>query len=122
LRRVIATPGSVMLTYRESGRGMIGCVNLQEKEGRVYLGMFSVSPSLQGAGIGKCLMVAAEEYARLVGARSIYMMVISARTELIAWYERRGYRDTGERVPFPEDGRTGKHTRALEFMVLEKAV
>ena len=122
VRQVISTPGSVMLAYRDIGPDIIGCMNLQEKKGRIYLGMFSVSPRLQGGGIGKRLMEAADEYAQQVGARSIYMTVISVRTELIAWYERRGYQDTGERVPFPEDGRTGKHTRDLEFMVLEKTI
>ena len=29
------------------------------------------------------------------------MSVIDARNELIAWYERRGYRRTGEYKPFP---------------------
>ena len=120
--KVIASPGSVMLTYRENPSSIIGCVNLQDRDGRIYLGMFSVSPLQQGGGIGKRLMEAAEEYAAQVKARSIYMTVISVRTELIAWYNRRGYADTGERIPFLEDGRTGKHTRELEFMVLEKKI
>ena len=29
------------------------------------------------------------------------LVVINLRTELIAWYERRGYRATGHREPFP---------------------
>jgi hypothetical protein len=48
------------------------------------------------------------------------MMVISARVELIDWYKRQGYKDTGERKPFIEDDLTGKHLQQLEFMVLEK--
>ena len=122
VREVIATPGSVMLRYRDVEGAIIGCVNLQEKKGRLYLGMFSVSPRLQGGGVGKCLLGAAEEHARQVGAGSIYMTVISARAELIAWYERRGYEDTGERIPFPEDGLTGKHRQKLDFVVLEKFI
>jgi ribosomal protein S18 acetylase RimI-like enzyme len=51
---------------------------------------------------------------------AIYMTVISLRTELVEWYIRHGYKDTGERKPFPEDPMTGKHMRELEFMVLEK--
>jgi len=48
------------------------------------------------------------------------MHVISARSELIAWYKRNNYYDTGERIPFKEDGLSGKHLQPLEFMVLEK--
>jgi hypothetical protein len=50
------------------------------------------------------------------------MHVISLRAELIAWYKRKGYLETGNLIPFPEDGLTGKHLRPLEFMVLEKSV
>jgi ribosomal protein S18 acetylase RimI-like enzyme len=117
---VLTTPGSVFLIYRDDAGKLIGCMNLQRKGNRLYLGMFSVSPELQGGGLGKTLMLASEEYAKSVTAQAIYMVVISARAELIAWYERRGYKDTGKRIPFPDDGRTGKHLQDLEFMELEK--
>ena len=68
--------------------------------------MFSVSPSLQGRGIGKQLLKAAEEYARLLQFKLIYMRVISVPTELINCYQRHGYKDTGEIIPFIEDGLT----------------
>jgi len=55
-----------------------------------------------------------------LNCRSIYMTVITVRTELVSWYQRHGYADTGERKPFLEDGLTGKHLQPLEFMVLEK--
>ena len=84
--------------------------------------MFSVSPKSQRFGIGKQLLKAAEEYARHLQCRVIYMTVIIAREELINWYKRYGYKDTGERKPFAEDGLTGKHLQPLEFMVLEKEI
>jgi ribosomal protein S18 acetylase RimI-like enzyme len=77
-------------------------------------------PALQGGGIGKSLLQAAEEYALHVSCHIIYMSVISVRTELINWYKRHGYVDTGIRKPFVEDDITGKHLRPLEFMMLEK--
>ena len=122
VRGVLGLPGSVYLIYRDDEGKLIGCVNLQHKVERMYLGMFSVSPELQGGGLGKKLMAAAEEHAKAKSVCAIYMSVISVRADLIAWYERRGYADTGERIPFPEDGRTGEHLQDLEFMVLEKPV
>jgi ribosomal protein S18 acetylase RimI-like enzyme len=116
---VLEQSGSVILLYKEEGK-IIGCVNLQQHDSRLYLGMFSVSPQLQGAGIGKQLLQAAEEYALHINCKAIYMSVISVRTELIDWYKRHGYADTGERKPFAEDGITGKHLQPLEFMILEK--
>ena len=98
----------------------MGCVNLQKHPRGVYLGMFSVDPDQQGAGIGKKLLAAAETHTRSIGSDAIYMYVISARDELINWYQKHGYQDTGERIPFKEDGLTGKHLRELEFLILEK--
>jgi ribosomal protein S18 acetylase RimI-like enzyme len=122
LAEVLAKPDSVFLKFENAAAQLVGCVNLQKHADRIYLGMFSVSPDLQGGGVGKGLLYAAEEYAKQTGCRAIYMYVISLRTELIAWYVRNGYADTNERVPFNEDGLTGKHMQKLEFMVLEKAM
>lgn len=118
---VMARPGSVFLVY-EGSEGLLGCVNLQQQGGRLYLGMFAVDPEAQGMGIGKALLAEADAYARSVGCASIYMTVISVRKELIDWYIRHGYTDTGERKPFKEDGLTGKHLQPLEFAVLEKPI
>jgi len=51
------------------------------------------------------------------------MRVIRQRTDLIAWYERLGYRPTGETLPFPYDepGVVVKR-KDLEFMVLAKPI
>jgi ribosomal protein S18 acetylase RimI-like enzyme len=119
LSRVMSEPGSVILKYMEDGK-LLACVNLKKHGDRIYLGMFSVEPDLQGGGIGKKMLQAAEEYAAHEGCVAIYMYVISVRTELIDWYKRKGYVETGERVPFNEDGLTGSHKLKLEFLVLEK--
>jgi len=122
VKEVIQQPGSVMLKYTNEQGELTGCVNLQQNGDKIYLGMLSVSPQLQGAGIGKQLLKAAEEYALQVDCKAVYMTVISVRTELINWYERYGYKDTGERKPFAEDGESGTHLQTLEFMVMEKAI
>jgi ribosomal protein S18 acetylase RimI-like enzyme len=120
LLEVMKDPASVLLKYTNDKMEIIGCVNLQQHGNRIYLGMFSVSPLLQGGGIGKKILHASEEYAKQLGCTSIYMTVVSVRDELINWYKRHGYVYTGERKPFEEDGVHGKHLQHLEFMVLEK--
>ena len=122
LQKVMQQAGSVLLKYTNDAGEIIACVNLQQHGHKIYLGMFSVSPQLQGGGIGKKMLQAAEEYAIHLKCIAIYMSVISVRTELINWYKRHGYSDTGERKPFTEDGISGKHLRQLEFMMLEKSV
>jgi len=120
LQQVMEQEGSVVLKYTNAAEAIIGCVNLQQHGKKLYLGMFSVSPELQGGGIGRQLLQAAEEYAFSLHCTAIYMSVISVRQELIDWYIRNGYRDTGEKKAFPEDGLTGKHLQSLEFIILEK--
>jgi ribosomal protein S18 acetylase RimI-like enzyme len=122
IEQVIEQSASVFLIYKGKQQKIIGCVNLQQHDNKLYLGMFSVSPQLQGGGIGKKLLQAAEEYGRHLQMKAIYMSVISLRTELINWYMRHGYADTGEKKPFVEDSITGKHLKPLEFMILEKPI
>jgi hypothetical protein len=51
------------------------------------------------------------------------MTVISVREELIAWYKRNGFVDTGAREPFPiSELFSQTTTEPLEFIVLEKKI
>jgi hypothetical protein len=54
----------------------------------------------------------------------IRLKVVNARDTLIAWYVRRGYRLTGETLPFPyDDGRFGSPRRSdLTFIILDKTI
>ncbi|HMK04031.1 MAG TPA: GNAT family N-acetyltransferase [Ferruginibacter sp.] len=120
LKKVMEQEGSIFLKYTNEEGQAIGCVNLQHYSNKIYLGMFSVSPHLQGGGIGKHLLKAAEEHALKLDCIAIYMSVVSVRTELIDWYKRHGYVETGERKPFIEEVLTGRHLQPLEFLILEK--
>jgi ribosomal protein S18 acetylase RimI-like enzyme len=73
-------------------------------------------------GLGNLLLGEAEGFARERGAHRMRMTVIHLRTALIAWYERRGYRQTGKTKPFPYgDERFGRPLRDdLYFAILEK--
>ncbi|WP_276380575.1 GNAT family N-acetyltransferase [Flavobacterium sp. H4147] len=102
---------------------IIGSVLLVEKGHQLYLGMLTVSPELQNSGIGKKLLAAAEDHAKSLGLSSIIMTVISVREELVAWYKRHGYVDTGKREAFPESEiHTTVSEVPLEFVYLEKSI
>ncbi|MHC0433623.1 GNAT family N-acetyltransferase [Streptomyces sp. O3] len=119
---VIQAPDSRLLTV-ERADGIVACCQLQRRGRAAYFGMFAVRPELQGAGLGKMVLAAAERTVRAEwGAREMHMTVISVRDELIAWYERRGYRRTGQLSPFPYgDERFGVPQRPdLEFELLVK--
>lgn len=77
----------------------VGCVYVQLLGDRSYLGLLSVDPSRQGLGLGRKLVAAAEAFAREMGARAMDLRVVSARSELLPFYHRVGYRETGT-APF----------------------
>ena len=123
MEELISKPDSVVLKYLNDENKIIACVHLEKHEAKLYLGMLTVSPLLQARGIGKLFLKAAEDEARKQNCTSIYMSVITARTELIAWYERHGYVNTGIKKPFPKhDPRFGLPKTELEFVMLEKII
>ncbi|MFT7481255.1 MAG: N-acetylglutamate synthase-like GNAT family acetyltransferase [Oceanospirillaceae bacterium] len=122
LEELILAHNSVILKFTDDNN-LWGCVNLVTKEKAIYLGMLTVSPTEQQKGIGKKLIMASESYARVSDLGEIEMTVISKRPELIAYYERRGYQQTGEKRPFPmNDPRFGEPKTDLEFIVLRKSL
>jgi ribosomal protein S18 acetylase RimI-like enzyme len=120
MTEIFLDPKNTILKFTENDK-IIGSVLLVEKEHQLYLGMLTVSPELQNSGIGKKLLAEAENHAKMLGLSSIIMTVISVRDELVAWYKRRGYVDTGEREAFPESGiHVTVSNEPLEFIYLEK--
>ena len=122
LTQTIARPGNVILLH-ERDQVPVACVHLERTDEDCYLGMLTTRPTTQGAGLGRQMLEAAERWAmEHWSSRTMHMTVIVQRTELIAWYERRGYRRTGERKPFPYgDERFGLPRRDdLAFEVLRK--
>jgi len=112
----------VILKNTDENGKINGCVYLEVREPKLYVGMFSVSPLQQGKGIGRDLLLAAEAYAKKANLHTLTMTVISVRHELINWYERRGYEATGEIVPFHTDKKFGDPKQPIELIVLEKNI
>ena len=122
IEAILARPQSTLLLAERSGE-LLACAHVAVEDGAGYFGMFSVNPTLQGAGIGKAVLAEAERIAREQWrCPAMRMTVIDIRDELIAFYERRGYRRTGIKKPFPYgDARFGLPKREdLRFEVLEK--
>lgn len=102
LKGLVTGEDDCLLVAEQDG-AIIGCVHLSRRENRgCYLGLLCIEPTLQAGGYGKQIMTAAEAFARSeFGADHIVMTVIDKRAELIAYYQRRGYRLTGETCDFP---------------------
>ena len=119
-----AADGGLLLAEQDAN--LVGCCQLERRDaGVAYFGMFSVRPAQQGQGWGRAIVAEAERIARDEwDASRMSMTVIRQRSDLIAWYQRLGFRLTGETQPFPYgDERFGIPTRPdLEFVVLSKTL
>ncbi len=106
LREIMARPDTrVELAFEPKG-ALAGCFELKrEKDGSCFVSMLTVDPARQAGGLGKQLLARAETLAREWGCGRMRMRVLHVRGELIAYYERRGYRRTGGAEPFPDDHR-----------------
>jgi ribosomal protein S18 acetylase RimI-like enzyme len=127
---VLAGRGSAMLLAEADGE-LVGCCQLEQPRppphspftAEAYFGMFAVRPGRQGQGWGRQILAEAERLARDEwSASTMLLSVLAQRPDLIAWYERRGYRRTGETRPFPYGNeRFGVPKRPdLSFAVLAK--
>ena len=118
---LLARPDSVVLVLEADG-ALAGSVHLERREGYAYLGLLAVDPARQTGGAGKRMLAVAEAWmASAWGTAQVRMTVLTARTELLAFYGRRGYRRTGRREPFPEGAGAGRPLREdLALETLEK--
>jgi GNAT superfamily N-acetyltransferase len=124
LREMLRGPGARIELAEEDGR-LKACVYLKKQaDGACYLGMLTVDPNLQAAGVGKALMARSESLAREWGCSRVRMTVIHSRAELIAFYQRRGYALTGATEEFPmNDPKFGLPKVAdLHFVEMVKAL
>lgn len=103
------------------------CIEPHELNGQTtaYVGMFAVHPALQGAGLGKTMLEAVEQYAQSqLKLHTMSMTVLEGRPELTAYYQRRGYQPTGESIPFPDNELNGtplKSGMRMHYMIKEIA-
>ncbi len=94
--------------------GLVGCVHLQRPDQPSQpccLGLLSVFPGHQARGVGRQLLSRAEELARSWHCPAISLTVLRQRSELVAYYERRGYELTGVQLPFPYHEQVGRAKR-----------
>lgn len=86
--------GTFLIADSDIG-GAEASVYVEIDSDRGYIGMLAVQPALQGRGIGRKMMAAAEQYCRAAGCRVIDIKIVNLRTELPGFYRSLGYVDTG---------------------------
>ena len=115
-----------ILTLMEKGTVLVGCgprneivaaVYIEKRGERGYVGLLSVSPAVQGSGIGSAMMQSAENRLATEGCVAVDIRVVSLRTELPPFYERLGYRHQGTEA-FDDP----RKTRACHFLKMSKDI
>ena len=85
------------------------CVHVKCSDSFAEIGMLATDPDRQMQGLGKQILSCAEQYAlEHFGSIAFKMSVLSSRSELIAFYERRGYARTGEIASYPVSAGIGE--------------
>jgi len=93
-----------LIFFGETDQVLKGCISLtnQPELKSAYVGMFAVRPDLQARGYGKFILSTAENYVvDKWNVDDMKLNVIMQKPELVAFYTRRDYADTGLREPFP---------------------
>jgi len=106
--------GSFLIADGDAG-GADACIYVETRGERGYIGMLAVHPALQGRGIGRRMMAAAEQYCRAAGCRAVDIRIVNLRTELPGFYRTLGYTDCGT-MPFED----AKLTKPAHFMLMTK--
>lgn len=121
IEAMVSKPDSIILVGLK-GSEIVACVHVEKDGSNSHIGMLAVSPALQGVGAGKQMLAHAERYASEdFSSEKFIMVVVSARSELISFYLRRGYQKTGTVMDYPLSMGAGipKHA-GLTIELLEK--
>jgi GNAT superfamily N-acetyltransferase len=86
----------------EQGGVVEGCVYVELRGDRSYLGLLAVDPRIQKSGLGSKLVNAAEDYCTKAGSRFMDLQTVNLRRDNRAFYRRRGYIET-DTAPFPAE-------------------
>lgn len=112
------------LLVAEQNNQVVACIGLTFDESSVEIGTFAISPNWQNQGLGKLVLDNAEKYAKDIqfDLKTYVMWVLSVRTELIAFYERRGYIQTGVVEDYPLDADVGIPQVDLHLVEMMKGI
>jgi len=102
---------------------IFACVHLlHNDDSTADIGMLATEPNFQTRGLGKQMLLEAEQYAVEHYSTTMFRLcVLLARPELIAFYQRRGYQQTGEVQDYPIDAGVGQpRIDGLQIITLTK--
>lgn len=123
LKDMLGNKGIHIFVAKHQGN-IIGTVTIAQENDCFVLSMLAVDPRHQQGGVGKSLISFSEDFiTKLSAIRKIKIDVVSTRRELIDFYLRRGFVDTGISYDYPVDLVNAKpYNPNLTVAVFEKQV
>ena len=102
LREIIGKKNESFLLALSENK-ILGCAHIIDEGEELYFGMIAVKPNLQNQKIGSKILEEIDRIAIEDKKSAVRLVVIHPRKELIAYYERKGFRLTGQSEPFPTE-------------------
>ena len=103
---------------------LVACIGLSFDHNSVEIGTFAIDSSIQNLGYGKQMLNYVEVYVAqsCMEVRDLIMYVLDVRSELIAYYQRRGYQITGHTAPYPVNANVGRPLVPIQLIEMKKAI
>ena len=103
---------------------LVACIGLSLHHNSVEIGTFAIDSSIQNLGYGKQMLNYVEVYVAqsCMEVRDLIMYVLDVRSELIAYYQRRGYQITGHTAPYPVNANVGRPLVPIQLIEMKKAI
>jgi len=104
LTRIEGDHSDFLVVDAPTAGGLNGAVYVERRADQGYFGLLSVDPDVQGTGLGRLLVEAAEAHCRAAGCRALEIDIVNLRTELPSFYSKFGFTPVGV-TPFPAPGK-----------------
>ena len=103
---------------------LVACIGLSFDHNSVEIGTFAIDSSVQNLGYGKQMLNYVEAYVAqsCSEVRDLIMYVLDVRSELIAYYQRRGYQITGHTEPYPVNANVGQPLVPIQLIEMKKTI
>ncbi|WP_343568031.1 GNAT family N-acetyltransferase [Acinetobacter sp.] len=122
LKQQLELPNSVLLVAEINSSQIAACIGLTFQNNAVEIGTFCTDPNLQNMKVGRSVLEYAEQFAlhKVPELDSAIMYVLNVRSELISYYERRGYTKTGNQEPYPLEADVGVPLVPIKLIEMKK--
>jgi ribosomal protein S18 acetylase RimI-like enzyme len=103
---------------------LVACIGLSFDHNSVEIGTFAIDPTIQNLGYGREMLNYVEVYVAqsCSEVRDLIMYVLDVRSELIAYYQRRGYQITGHTEPYPVNANVGQPLVPIQLIEMKKTI